>query len=449
MVKAITALTQEQKDAIPEHAEKWIKFGTATGEPDWDMFEKGARKCYEFAGIPWPGRIVRVPNPVVGAFAYPIAVRLSRDYDSGRTRNEICRATRDAVRLQVADHTANRTIDQLNYDLNAHLNGIASAVYHTVYNQKNAVAEGPTLDNARNKIEHDVKMQITDAVRKVVELRGVDEADEVYRAVNNQIVGISVPAIHSVERLIYETTAHHASSWYQYCEGQWAAAYIGWLAFFRDVCELELPGDLWERHEAYTQANCAGWWWPHTQFVMVSDRPRKMCFERNHAPNNWRTRQLHHPTGPALSWEGWDVYSWHGTLVPQDLIEGDGWTAKRIAAEEDAEIQLAAIEKQGWPNLVKESQFGQVGKTVPDPGNPGGELALYEVPFELWDDYAKVLICRNGTPEDDGSYRTFGITVPEDITDPVAAAAWTYDDPDDPTGFRVTPELYAQLARRT
>jgi hypothetical protein len=39
------------------------------------------------------------------------------------------------------------------------------------------------------------------------------------------------------------------------------------LSFLRQVCGLELPGDLWAREATLARAEAAaGWWWPHRRF---------------------------------------------------------------------------------------------------------------------------------------------------------------------------------------
>jgi len=44
--------------------------------------------------------------------------------------------------------------------------------------------------------------------------------------------------------------------------------------FFREVCDLALGGDLWDRAKAYEATmESACWWWPHRDFVIVSERP--------------------------------------------------------------------------------------------------------------------------------------------------------------------------------
>ena len=51
-----------------------------------------------------------------------------------------------------------------------------------------------------------------------------------------------------------------------------------------------------------------------------------------------------------------------------------------------------------------------------------------------------MLLVVNGTPEPDGQRRRYGLSVPADIDDPIAAAGWSYG---------LTAHQYARLVRRT
>jgi len=170
---------------------------------------------------------------------------------------------------------------------------------------------------------------------------------------------------------------------------------------------------------------------------MVSDRPLELHLEQV-GPTGWGSHRLHNETGPVISWaDGWGMHAWHGTPVPADLIEV-GWDTERIMREPNAEIRRVAIEKLGWDRFVTDAGLAQVGETVPDPGNPGQELSLYDVPAKIYDSPVRVLLCTNATVERDGTRHRFGLTVPASISDPVAAAGWT---------FNLNPSQYRALAR--
>lgn len=86
-----------------------------------------------------------------------------------------------------------------------------------------------------------------------------------------------------------------------------------------------------------------------------------------------------------------------------------------------------------WPR--RRASAGGVPGSVPDPGNPDGVLWIgRDADGRHW------LVGLDGTPGADGVRETVRILIPDGITDPVEAAAWTYS---------VTPDVYRQLARRT
>jgi hypothetical protein len=222
----------------------------------------------------------------------------------------------------------------------------------------------------------------------------------------------------------------------------WGNLWPYWQAynsFFRDHCGLELDGDLWDRSRAYEDtAKAAGWWWPHKEFTMVCDRPAVLHVEQV-GPRGWGSHRLHCDDGPAIAWrDGYALYFWHGTPVPAGLIEGR-WTTGDILREPNAEVRRCAIERMGWDQFIADAELAQVGQAVPDPGNPGHELALYEVPEQIYDEPVRVLLCTNGTVERDGTRRRFGLTVPGSIDSPLAAAAW---------GYGLNPSQYATAQRR-
>ena len=211
----------------------------------------------------------------------------------------------------------------------------------------------------------------------------------------------------------------------------WFEAY--WLGFY--TAGRAIAGEPPEpRLDALTRAcSLLGWWWPQHGAVVLTDRPTVIARDGQ--------GRLHHPDGPALAWaDGYALYAWHGVRVPASLVTGDGWETATILREPNTEIRRCAIERMGWDRFIPAAGLTQVGSPVPDPGNPGHELALYDVPERIYGDAdVRVLLCTNGTQERDGVRRRFGLTVPADIADPLHAAAWGYD---------LTPEQYATAVRR-
>jgi hypothetical protein len=175
-----------------------------------------------------------------------------------------------------------------------------------------------------------------------------------------------------------------------------------------------------------------GWWWPYPDVAVLTARPDELHRDRQGRP--------HRTDGPAVVYpDGWTVHAWHGTRVPASLISGT-WSVQRILDEPNVEVRRCAIEHRGWDRFIHAAGLAQVGPAVPDPGNPGHTLALYDVPVLILETPARVLLCTNGTVERDGTRRRFGLTVPAHIADPIEAAAW---------GYGLTAAQYAQARRRT
>ena len=236
------------------------------------------------------------------------------------------------------------------------------------------------------------------------------------------------------------------SQWGQYLGGQfWAGGgWWGpsWTSFMREVCGLALPGDLWDRGRAYeATVQSACWWWPHTQFVMVSERPTAIHRElvNPDTPSGWGSHRLHRADGPAVVWPyGWGVYSWHGVRVPAWVIEtpADTLTVAQVHTETNAEVRRVLMTRMGWGRYLTESGAQRVQ------GDDFGDL--YEVPLE---DGRTMKIVRvvNGTPEPDGVrdgcqqgddgewYKVYWLRVLSRHTTAREAVAWTNwcDNPSD------------------
>lgn len=177
-------------------------------------------------------------------------------------------------------------------------------------------------------------------------------------------------------------------------------------------------------------ARNAGWWWAFDDEVIITERPNRIRRDD--------LGRLHCPDGPALQYrDGWSVYVWKGGRVPASLITTT-WTYEQIMNEREPRVRRCAIDKMGWDAFVKMAKLVQVGESVPDPGNPGHFLSLYELPNMIDNLQLRLLICDNGTPEADGERRRFGLTVPATIPDALSAAAWS---------FGVEPQAYARLER--
>ena len=399
-MKKLTELTPQQRDRMASFAQEWIQYGWRTQpltEEEWAVWEAGARKCYEFAGVPWPGVVIRVPSPIVGSFAAPIADFLIRQIrnSGGAVGGAVRGAVRDAVYGAVYGAVGGAVRGAVRDAVGDAVRGaVGGAVYGAVYG-----AVGDAVDGA-----------VGDAVDGAV--RGA-----VYGAVDD-----------AVQRL-----------WHYRIGGRLWPNWQAYIAFFRDIVELKLPQDIWDRSRAYDAAQSAGWWWPFRDFVMVCDTPLEIHVERV-GPDGWGSHRLHREDGSAVRWsDGWGVYAWHGVTVPSWVIEDP--SVEKALAERNTEIRRAAFEKIGWDRVIDHLGVKPID-VCPDPANAPHELALYRLPDKAnpYGQPVNLLLMVNGSPDRSGDLRRYGETVPPSIKTAIEAAAWQYG---------MKPGVYQQLARRT
>jgi hypothetical protein len=140
-----------------------------------------------------------------------------------------------------------------------------------------------------------------------------------------------------------------------------------------------------------------------------------------------------------------------GSVMAQVLTPGPTDPPTRpgagpVTGEAFAQV-WAQAERVGWARLVAAGVLRPVAAPAIDPGNPvGARLVLVEHIGGAFGD-CRVLLALNPCPDRDGVHELVAIPVPPHFTDAIAAAAWTYDDPDHPV--RTTRSTYARLTRRT
>ncbi len=227
--------------------------------------------------------------------------------------------------------------------------------------------------------------------------------------------------------------------WYWRLGGRHWCEWQAYISYFRDETTLDIPQDIWDRSRTYEAIQSAGWVWPFRDFVMVCDLPTQIHRERI-GPDGWGSHRLHCENGPAVSWaDGFSVYSWHGTVVPQWVIESP--TVEKAMAERNTEIRRAAMEVIGWDRVISHLGVDPIDVCA-DPANSPHELALYRLPDRVnpYGQPVNLLVMVNGSPDRSGELRRYGETVPASIVRAVDAAAWQY---------QVPVEVYQMLARRT
>lgn len=248
-------------------------------------------------------------------------------------------------------------------------------------------------------------------------------------------------------------------AWSYVFGGQFWAGGWGWggayTSFFREVCGLELKGDLWERGKAYEATiESACWWYPHKDFLMVSERPRHIDRELADParPRGWGSHRLHSNFRAAVEWpDGWGPYVIHGVRVTRQIVVApETLTIAQIEGETNAEVRRIMIDRFG-PKRYLEESGAQVVEELPEThyivGFRTARLLRKEVPG---DETIYMIDVLNSTPEPDGTIKRYQLRVDgsqyggQASRDCLAAIASTWRLPDGSLAFK-RPQNYAPV----
>lgn len=181
-----------------------------------------------------------------------------------------------------------------------------------------------------------------------------------------------------------------------------------YLSSFRDVLGVDLP----EHAKFAAWEACAiegGFRYIHEKFCLVSDRPEVLKVDEQNRP--------HCADGPSHRWrDGWCLYHWHGTRIPDEWIEQPGSLTAAVALKvENLEQRRAACEMLGWAKILDELH----AETVDADADPSiGTLLEVRLPDTTRP--ARFLRVRCGTG------RAFALRVPRAMNTAREANAWTY-----------------------
>lgn len=184
--------------------------------------------------------------------------------------------------------------------------------------------------------------------------------------------------------------------------GQYDAS---WLAIF------ERLGRLGGLEGLAMVAAEAGWWWPHADLVIVSERPVELHRDE--------LGRLHRGDGPALAYPGgFGLHAWRGMPMPADFMSSLATLSPgRIAREENAELRRVMLECYGFDRYLADTGATPLGR------DDAGVLWRIDLPG---DEPVVMVEVVNSTPEPDGTRRTYWLRVPPHTRTAQEGVAWTF-----------------------
>jgi hypothetical protein len=402
----LVTLTQGQRAQMAPHTQQWITAGLATGPASRETFTEGVRRCYAHARLPWPHNVVWVSSPLVMALTVPLAARVLQSRRSGFLQFDVYNpllgvlgdcggSVIDLIRRRVYQAVHGAVVDAVSP-------AVHEAVQHAVSGQVEQAVDGP--------LHHTTRLAVDQAIR---DPRHIKPA--LYRAVQEAVQQASGERLG--DELLHEAIGSvnfvelHRS--FSHFSGQFGAGGASYPSFFRDVCGLTLPGDIWDRSRAGELAiQSACWWYAHRDFVLACERPSAIHLEplEPGRPRSGGPHRLHHSTGPALSWpDGWGLHAIHGLPVPGWIIETPARiTVLDIERQRNAEVRRVMLDAYGWARFIAHCGAEVVDEVPMNHrirGLRGARLLRKELPGEP--EPIVYLDMLNSTPETDGSARHY------------------------------------------
>jgi hypothetical protein len=430
-------LTPAHRQIITGIRDQWAVAVLSTAPVDRAAAVEAVRRLYEANKLRQPALTVWMDSPlgciyaaaVVGQFGQQLREqfvnRLTRRQLEHQLGGRLWRTLAGQLREQLGDQLGARLREPLSRELEDQLSGpLRGQFNHRFWGQLREQIKGKLHDQLWDQLEGGLWDEFWDQFGDEVRIKLGARRSELDEDWNDHWEWDQNDG--------WEDADHLRSVF------PWNDAYT--LAF--DGCALPIDGRPADpRLDALSNVVAeTGWLVPMPGAVIVGARPAELHRDAR--------GDLHNPAGLAVTYpDGWGCYAWHGRRVPGWVIAAP--SVEAIAAEENVEVRRCAIESLGWDQFIADA--GLVPLTagagsdlaaarVPDPGNPGQHLVLYDVPERLWGGRIRLLMCTNGTPERDGTRRRYGLKVPARISDPVEAAAWTAG---------LGKDDYARLVRRT
>lgn len=188
--------------------------------------------------------------------------------------------------------------------------------------------------------------------------------------------------------------------------GQHSALPVAIMDFALQYTSMQLSAADLQRHQLWKRVSqCVGWWAGYNGFCILVDRPERQQVNAE--------GQLHATDGPAIRWrDGWAVYALEGVAVPQRVVtEPSTVTFEHIQQENNAEVRRLLIAAYGVGNWMKKArakvvEYGR--RDHPVVGLRGARL------LRIIDDEGVAwacVECVNSTPEPDGSYKRYTLSV--------------------------------------
>jgi hypothetical protein len=198
-------------------------------------------------------------------------------------------------------------------------------------------------------------------------------------------------------------------TWFAGCDALWGQHDADWVSLYTFFQRIGVSIPSLKGLNALCRT--CGWWWTFKNVAIMLERPSFLKRDNVLA--------LHCETGPAIAWKGFAIWAWHGTVVPQFMIESPHEiTTSLILGENNQEVRRVMLERYGWDRLLTELEA-----TTLDTSRWGTLLSTDKLSTYLEGEDAEA---RFVLVQDPSTGRKYALRVDPSCKDAHEAVAWTF-----------------------
>jgi hypothetical protein len=373
---------------LEQHLKRWAERRRSCAPVDRTHIEAAIHLAYRAAGVAPPVRIAWCEGPI--EIAKQLASAKSSDHIGSNVRQRIFDAPRDRAKMFAEIFWKELVI---------------------------AATEGPSsisIDAARRSLER-AKMLGT-SIDNAISDAALENLDQ-----------ISVRLRHGLGRWRGLPRLLPYARFSELAISPEELASLELFEYLREVVDWE--DQIKPLAGLMTMAQSGCWLVPHEQTCWVCDRPDRLLTDT--------ADRLHCANGPALTYhDGWRAYFWKGVQVQPWMIEHpEQITIAKIARTFEPTLRATMIDIMTPERFIRTGGASRISHD--DTGSLWRQTWTFErVPIGSW----CAVEVENGTPEPDGTHKTYVLRVPPECQTAREAVAWTYG---------MTAEQYARLEQRT
>jgi hypothetical protein len=179
-----------------------------------------------------------------------------------------------------------------------------------------------------------VRAAVGEAIRYAIE-------DAIAEAVEAAVEDTAFNVEMAVKEAVGEAAFYRIGSAWGLLDVQSLASYAYFDAIGVDCSKLK---GLWA-----TAKHC-GWWWAFKNIAVVTPKPSAIHLDE--------LGRLHGLGVPAVAYEGFNLYAYHGVRLPEKygVVQPNQWQAKWLLEENNAELRRILIQEIGYARICQELQ---------------------------------------------------------------------------------------------